>query len=521
MTAVMTSIMLMFAAATGKLATVMTGALPTTGNGSTKTVTVFTPRGTIYDRNLLPMTNAQTRTVAVIEPTAAAVAAVSGQLGDNAAAALEKLRSGSPAAIEVPSEFECGDCLKYTVPLRYGEGRLASHVIGYVDALGAGVTGTEYAFDDVLGQNEPLKVTYRVDAVGRPLAGVAPEVSGSAEATAGVALTIDTQVQRLVESAAKDRLDKGAVIVMESATGRLLALASFPDYSPTAVGEALNDENAPLVNRALSLYNVGSVFKPAVAAAALKSGISADFTDTCSGFVDVSGKVFNCHLHSGHGTLNMEQALAQSCNCYFIALGRRTGGANILDMCTRLGFSRSYSLAQTLTAPAGTLPGLATLSSQPAALANLSFGQGELMLTPLHIATLVAAIANGGNLVTPSLVLGLTEGGQLKSEISPAKPRRVISGEIAGKLKQMMLYTVSSGTGRAAAPEAGRAGGKTATAETGWTVSGRTIKQSWFAGFYPESGEYTVVVIREDGVGGAADCAPVFKLIADGLAQLM
>ena len=314
MTAVMTSIMLMFAAATGKLATVMTGALPTAGNGSTKTVTVFTPRGTIYDRNLLPMTNAQTRTVAVIEPTAAAVAAVSGQLGDNAAAALEKLRSGSPAAIEVPSDFECGDCLKYTVPLRYGEGRLASHVIGYVDALGAGVTGIEYAFDDVLGQNEPLKVTYRVDAVGRPLAGVAPEVSGSAEATAGVALTIDTQVQRLVGSAAKDRLDKGAVIVMESATGRLLALASFPDYSPTAVGEALNDENAPLVNRALSLYNVGSVFKPAVAAAALKSGISADFTDTCSGSVDVSGKVFNCHLHSGHGTLNMEQALAQSCN---------------------------------------------------------------------------------------------------------------------------------------------------------------------------------------------------------------
>ncbi|HEX3027247.1 MAG TPA: penicillin-binding transpeptidase domain-containing protein, partial [Clostridia bacterium] len=98
-------------------------------------------------------------------------------------------------------------------------------------------------------------------------------------------------------------------------------------------------------------------------------------------------------------------------------------------------------------------------------------------------------------------------------------PDRVFSESIANTIKKFMIYTVDSGTGTPAKPTYGGAGGKTATAETGWIQNGKTINQAWFAGFYPaESPRYAIVAMLENGVAGGADAGPVFKYIADSLA---
>lgn len=521
MLSVMLAVTVMLAGTAGRLAYLMVGeerVAEAVLSQTTKTVTVTSPRGTFFDRNGQPMVNTQTRTLAVLPPTVAAVTAVTEQLsGETAAAALAKMKSGNPAVVEVPSTFSCDDALRFTVPVRYTDAQSAVHWLGYLDGSGHGVTGLEAAFDAWLSDEAPLTVTYTVDALGRPLSGLQAEVSGSAEPQRGVLLTLDNRIQRLAETAAES-LETGAVLVMESSTGHILAAVSRPGFSPLNVAAALNSEGAPLVDRTLSSYNVGSVFKLCVAAAALKAGISPQRTSTCTGSVRVGDNLFHCHLHTGHGTLDMTGALAASCNDYFIELGLSVGGSAILDMGTRLGFNRAYSLADTLTAAAGTFPSAQTLASQPAAVANLSFGQGDLMLSPLHVATMVAAIANGGWLVTPTLVAGTVENG-VTQHVRESQPYRAMTEEQAAQLRRMMLEVVASGTGQAAQPESGLAGGKTATAETGWVKDGRTIQQAWFTGFWPEEGTYSVVVLCEDGSGGAADCAPVFKALVDAMAE--
>lgn len=516
----MLAVTLMLAGTGGRLARLMAG-----GSGAAeaaaqigKTVTVARPRGDFYDRNGRRLTGVQTRTVAVLPPTVAAVAALTEQVpGPRAAAALAVLKGGDPALVEVSSDFACADALTFTLPVRTVGSQPAVHLLGYLDGSGHGVTGLEAAFDAWLSDQPPLTVTYTVDATGRPLAGLSPEVSGSPTAAHGIMLTLDNTIQRLAEEAAAP-LETGALLVMESATGNLLAAVSRPTFSPLNVAAALTAEHAPLVNRTLSAYNVGSVFKLCVAAAALKAGFSPGRTATCTGVTDVGGTLFHCHKKAGHGTLTMAGALENSCNCCFIDLGQALGGRAILDLCVRLGFNRAYTLAEGLSAPAGTLPSESVLAAQPAALANLSFGQGDLMLTPLHVAVMVAAIANGGWQVTPQLVAGKRTGANVE-RMENAAPRRVLSEEDTATLRAMMEGVVTQGTGRAAQPESGIAGGKTATAETGWVVEGRTIQQAWFAGYWPASGEYTIVVLREDGSGGGADCAPVFKSLVDAMAR--
>ncbi len=516
MLAVMIVISLMLCTVTVRLYALSSGGIQETAAAQGRyTVTVSRPRGTVYDTKMRRLTNTTLKTVAVIPPTAKAVAAVTEHFGDNASQVLNRLKSGKPILADVPSDFECEGMYTFTVDAELAADQLACHAIGYVDGEGRGVSGIQLAYNSLLASADPLRITYTVDASGRPLAGVEAEISGSANNEGGVVLTIDSQLERIAEISGTS-LEKGAVVIMESQTGKLRALASFPSFSPSNVAQVLQDKSAPLVNRALSAYNVGSVFKICVAAAALRSGISTKKELDCAGFVNIGNTRFNCNKHSGHGILNMASALAKSCNCYFIGLGKTVGASQMYDTCLRFGFNRAYSLADGISAASTTLPVLSDIATQPAALANLSFGQGDLMLTPLHIAVMVAAIANGGMLVTPSLVEGTTDGERF-SELQIAKSRRILSENAAGQLREMMEAVILDGTGTSAKPETGVAGGKTATAETGWYIDDRAVTQSWFAGYY---GDYTIVVLKEDGVSGSADCAPVFKSICDAISEL-
>ena len=489
------------------------------------TVTVANARGTIYDTNLKPLVNADTEYRACLSPTPQALSAVSGSLSKEELEELTvRLQSGKPVAVALDGPpSSAGGLVVVDAPVRYTEPLLAPHVLGYMDGDGLhGVSGAELVFDELLNAcSGAAEATYTVDAVGRPLQGISPTLSNTLDSSkAGVVLTIDSEIQKIAENAAKEHITKGAVVVMEPSTGRILAMVSLPDYQPSTVAECLDQEDGPLLNRALCNYNCGSVFKIVTAAAAIEAGIPLDTSYTCYGAVDVGGVTFHCHNRLGHGTLNMTEAFAESCNPYFIRLAQQMGGQTLYNMAVALGFDRPVILAEGWKTARAVLPSETELLA-PAAVANLAFGQGALMATPVHIAQLVAAVVNDGEIIRPTLLKGTVDVQGVVTEEAAAPAQTAFSASTARTLREMMLAVVEEGTGRSARPFELGGGGKTGTAETGWEQDGKEVVQSWFGGFYPaEDPQYVVVVLAEDAENTGGQSSPVYKQICEELTML-
>lgn len=493
------------------------------------TLTVANSRGTIYDTNGIPLVNTSSEYRLSVTPTPETIAALSSELSEEDFRTLsEQLQSGKPTVVRVeqPTGSIDGSAL-FRVPVRYEEGSrlLAPHLLGYLDSDGLhGVTGVEEAFDDYLNScGGKATVTYSVDAMGRPLQGMAPVVENTLDqCRAGVVLSIDADIQQIAEQAARKYIQRGAVVVMEPDTGRILAMVSLPDFQPDTVADSLTRADSPLLNRAMCNYNLGSVFKIVSTAAALEAGIPTNTCFSCTGMFSVGEVNFHCHNRLGHGTLNMTQGFAESCNPYFIQLMQRAGGSALYRMAASLGFDRAILLAERVKTARAILPSEVELQS-PAAVANLSFGQGSLMGTPIHIAQMVAAVVNDGEVIRPTILKGYCDAQGVVTEEEPAAPQSAFSAVTAQTLRQMMITTVEEGTGKSAKPtvSAGGAGGKTGTAETGWASGEKEVVQSWFGGFYPsESPRYVISVIAEDSNNTGSKSSPVFKEICEDLYRL-
>ena len=487
------------------------------------TVTVANSRGTIYDRQMRPLTNTGTEYRACIVPTPEVLAVLSENLDAELWSSLsEKLQTGKPVVAILPGYIPLVKGITlYSVPVRTGEQSLAPHLMGYMDSDGLhGVTGAELVFDERLNEmSGSLKITYQVDGSGKPLQGVEPKVENTLDRSrGGVALTIDQDIQKAVEAVAKEKMTRGAAIVMEPSTGRILAMVSMPDYDPEHVADYLEAADSPLLNRAICNYNCGSVFKIVAAATALEQGIPTSQPFTCTGSIPVGSLTIKCHRLLGHGTLDMVGGFADSCNPYFIQLMQMVGAEPFYDKAVALGFDRPILLAEGFKTARAALPSEAELQS-PAALANLSIGQGSLLATPVHIAQLAATVVNGGLVVRPTVLQGyVDENGNLTEEEADP-PVRAFSEEIADQLMEMMRQVLQTGTGKAANPLNGSAGGKTGTAETGWKQEDdETMVQSWITGFYPSQDPKYVITVLSEGYSETKDhSSPIFKAICDEL----
>lgn len=494
---------------------------------NTRTITVGTARGTFYDCNGLPLVNSSKRYVALLKPTPEALSAIEPYVSDEELSSIrEKMSKGYPVSVDVDTDaMDCPDITVVTAKERYADSPLAVHLIGHLDSTGEkGETGLEKSFDSWLQMKDSdLRVSFSVDAHGRLLSGEQPNIERAGyDSAKGVRLTIDRRIQELTEeSLSHSSIERGAVVVLETATGKIRAMASCPAFHPNDLAKSLNDADSPLINRALTPYAVGSIFKPVIAAAALEAGISASLTYTCTGAITQGKTVFHCHELGGHGTIDMEEAIEVSCNPYFINLALKLEPAQLIEMADRLGFGTSTALADNLTAPAGTLPKAEELNS-PAAVANFAFGQGTLLATPLQLASLYACIANDGGYQKPVLVEGLVDDdGNLLDETEIQPPLQAMSESTARSIQRFLTQTVEEGSGKHAKPDAGTAAGKTATAQTGWYDGEREILHTWFAGYFPaDQPEYAIVVLKEDGSSGATDGAPVFKEIAEGISRI-
>lgn len=492
------------------------------------TLTVADERGFIYDCKMQPLVGTEQRWQTAVFPTPQNQKKVLDAVEpERKQTVTELLETGKPFVTETTEAVDAEMVYSFSVPERYTENQTAVHLIGYLDYNGSGVTGIEKEYDSFLADSgKKIQVTGMLNALQQTIAGVEPEIRIEGAENAGVVLTLDCRIQQIIESIGSQMLDKGAIVVMDPYNGQIRAMASFPAYSPSNLGEAVNDqENKPMLNRALLGYSVGSTFKIVTAAAAMQSlGREYCLTReyTCEGAVDVYGQVFRCHLRSGHGELDMFDAMRESCNPWFIGLGQETGGEALLKTAENLGFGETMMLYGDITASGGTLPSVDSLQA-PAAVANFSFGQGELTASPVQIARMTAAVVNGGKLVSPTLVLGTTDDGKtLQSSALPVS-RQAISSEIAAQLKVMLAYAVMSDDSSGAKPELVTAGGKTATAQTGqYDEDGNELEQGWFTGFFPaDEPQYVVTVLAENEGFGNTSAAPVFAEIADAVAGML
>lgn len=497
-------------------------------------------RGTIYDRNLVSLAGGTKKRVAAVAPTIEAVGLLEkvtgGKYRDRLAAALE---DGKPFLLELDTgpradrsrswnamvrklDSPCIDV--FSVPERYSKDQLAPHVIGYLDGLGGGASGIELAMDDALsGWKGEASVTYQVDAMGRVMAGGEKQVENTLETSqGGVALTLDSDIQRLAEQAGRG-LGKGAVVITQAPGCEIVALASFPDFSPLDIGKAAKEEDSPLINRAFCAYAPGSVFKLAPAAAKLESGGEGQ-AFTCTGAINAGGMMFHCYNGDPHGEVDLRGALEKSCNCYFIQCVRSLGGQPVLNAAYNLGLGVEQEFGRGLFSAAGSLPEAEELQN-PRALANFAFGQGETTVTPVQMCGLVNAIASGGVYSSPKLILGSVSPQMELTPLRPVTDRsvRVMNASTAQTLQAAMEGAVQNGTARPGKPNSCVAGAKTGTAQTGVYENGQELLHFWYCGYVKdETGpRYCITVLSESTPDDKGAAARAFRQIAQGLGERM
>ncbi len=477
-------------------------------------------RGMIYDSNMKPLVNADYTYTFLLKPSAYTLNLLSKKGYDTEA--VEKIKSGKLVFIESnnENEFNENEYIKSLSVFKRYTDSCALHIIGYTDYLGNGVDGIEKYYNETLLKcGGTLSTGYSADAQNRLLAGEAIEIRDEGYYDSdGIVLTVDRDIQLICENALKNNnVTKGAVIVLDTQNGSILACASAPCYDRSNMEKYINDEDSPFLNRGFCAYPVGSVFKLVTTLSALENNISLP-SYTCTGKIEKSKNIFNCNKQEGHGTIDLNEAVAQSCNPYFIELGTRTGAEKLLHTAEIAGFGKATDLGNGYFTDGGILPEKEELNSD-AAIGNFAFGQGKFTATPLQVATFMNTVANNGIYKEPYLIKGFVNSDGAFSPEATATEYRIFKKSSCEILKTAMKNTTKNGTGKVAFTSLFDSCTKTATAQSGqYDENGREIKICWFAGFFPAANpRYTICVMKEDGVSGSSDCGPVFKEISENI----
>jgi penicillin-binding protein 2 len=446
--------------------------------------------------------------------------------------------------------YELPDVVVEEVPTRqYQPKALAAHLFGYVgEASEAQVKEDEAVKSgDVVGQSGLEKVYNKllmgedgakrvvVNSVGREMS-LLEEIDPSEGHR--LKLTIDIDVQRAVEDGFRAFGFNGAAVIMDPVSGELLAFTSLPAYDPNifaagidgATWTALNrDALRPLTNRAIQgIYSPGSTFKMVVAAAALEEGlITPDHSVYCGGSGVFYGRAFRCHKAGGHGTVTLRQAIEQSCNVYFYTIGNSVGIDRIHKWATLLGIGVKSGVDLPNEA-AGIMPSTEWKRRRTGEkwyageTISVSIGQGQVSVTPMSLAVMMATLANGGTRVTPHLLKAVDEGRGWKEVPPPAPQSRVtMKPENLQAIRDGLWMVVNhAGTGGRARIPGYDVAGKTGTAqvisiEGGRAAAGRTTRDlrdhGWFVFFAPRDNPTIAGVIFAEHAEHGYSAAPIAK----------
>lgn len=414
----------------------------------------------------------------------------------------------------------------YETTDRYSDFNIAQHLIGYTDSSGNGITGLEKVFDSQLQNAAEVRyIQANINGYGQIVNYSEQRKTANETKTPQIlALTIDNTIQRLCEGIAQEYIPNGAIVVMESKTGKIKAMVSTPFYSANNVAASLDEDNSPLLNKALQAYEPGSVIKPLWASVLLENGYNSERIYSCTGTIEINGHEYHCNNDKAHGTIDMEQALVVSCNCYFINAYVNNKDFFYSQMGDMLNFGENIELTSGYMTAAGYFPTREELQNL-GQLASVSFGQGKLLLTPVHIAAYMNIFANKGVYVYPQITQGFYNANtkELITNLYNLNEKQVISSESADKIKSMLKNVVEQGASERALPRFLSGGGKTGTAQTGkYDENGKEILTAWFCGFYPyENSQYTICITMYNGGESTYTAAPVFKKICDSLYYIL
>ena len=378
----------------------------------------------------------------------------------------------------------------------YPYGSLFSHVVGYSDDQ-LGRTGLESVENfELLTSN-----AFFIEKIQN-------EFEGSKNQGDTVITTLDADLQQ----AASDALGsyKGAVVIMEADTGKILAMVSKPDYDPNDIAsdwQTLNtdEENSPLLNRATGgSYAPGSVFKIVTALAYMRQNSNySDYSYNCSGSITEDGTTIPCAGGNIHGQEDLRSSFANSCNSSFANIGLQLDISGFRDTADDLLFNSPLPGVLDYTKSSFVLD----QDSPTSEIMMTAMGQGRTTVSPYHMALITQAIANGGTLMEPYLVDSVTNytGTEVRRNV-PKSYARLMTSDEASQLKEYMSAVFEEGTGSVLSGRSYTVAGKTGTAEYSSDDSDRT--HSWFTGFTNvDNPELVITVITEgsDGsVGGRA-----------------
>jgi penicillin-binding protein 2 len=345
-------------------------------------------------------------------------------------------------------------------------------------------------------------------------------------------LTIDKRLQEIVWESLEGR--SGAVIVLNPRTGEILSLVSAPAFDPNLFIPRISkrhwkllEENHlhPLTNRAIQgQYAPGSIFKIITAAAALEEGLIFEKeTFTCNGVFPFKDREFGCWKKEGHGELNLSEAIIHSCDVFFYQLGLRIGVDSLVEFSQKFGLNQPAGI-RLLYEKKGLLPTKRWRKNSLDRMwyegdtVNLSIGQGYLLVTPLQMANLIAAVANGERLYEPQLVKEiLSSEGETVWRMKPRVLRTInIKKKTIDFIREALCAVVSDrGTGWRAQVEGFEVAGKTGTAENPLGED-----HAWFVGFAPyREPEVALVVLIEHGGKGGEVAAPIAGKIFEAYFQ--
>ncbi|HKT83566.1 MAG TPA: penicillin-binding transpeptidase domain-containing protein [Solirubrobacterales bacterium] len=410
-----------------------------------------------------------------------------------------------------------GDALRYV--RRYPEGSLFGHPIGYSFVQEGDSEFEQFHNDELVGNESEFSSIF-------------DELRGRAQEGDDIVTNLDTEAQR-VALGDLEAAGFGAVVAIEPKTGRVEVMASNAPFDPNRVPydlEELNENEieTPLVNRATQgRYPPGSTFKVVTAAAGLDSGaITPETTIDAPGTLDVQGIPLQNDFNEDWGSISLDTALTNSVNTWFAQLGEQVGEDTLFEYMDKFGFNSkpAVDLPSDQVLPSGIFEGRELLGpNDPIDIARVAIGQERLLATPLQMAQVAAAVANGGKLMKPQIWSRVVDpDGRVTKRLDPSEYSQPISEETAAELTTAMEGVVDEGTGTNARIEGVAVAGKTGTAETPYNEScggGTEENQAWFMGFAPADDPKIAIAATVECTEqfGNDVAAPIFRDVAEAI----
>ncbi|MDF2907778.1 MAG: hypothetical protein K0R34_3099 [Herbinix sp.] len=386
---------------------------------------------------------------------------------------------------EETREYPYGEVFAHIVG-RYSKGKTGIEETENIRLLTSNINSIEVMYSDLIGEKSPGD---------------------------NVVTTLDSKLQQVAFDALGN--NRGAAVVMEASTGKILAMVSKPTYDPNKVDdmweELLVDEDteAPLLNRATQgLYPPGSTFKILTTLEYMRENLAyLEYEYDCDGSIDYKGMTIHCHKNKRHGEIDLPLSLAKSCNTSFANIGKGLDIEKFYELCEDFLFNQklTVNMASSMSSFA-----LKKGESGTKEAMQTAIGQGNTLISPLHNAMITAAVANGGVMMKPYVVdhIENAEGATIK-KYSAQTIGRMMSGEEANYLAKAMRLVVTEGTATKLEDLKVEVSGKTGSADNS---AGKA--HSWFVGYAPYEDTEVVVSIIVENVGTGSEYAvPIARKI--------